>query len=531
MAAGRFLPKCMGKKLTEKAKKNRGKAYLVGAGPGDPSLITVRGLEILKKAEVVIYDYLAGDKLLKHVPPDAEFIYAGKQGGIKHTHTQDEINAMLVDRVKGGKRVVRLKGGDPFIFGRGGEELEELVKAGLPFEAVPGVTSASAAATFAGVPITHRRYTSSVAFITGHEDPDKKGSNIAWDKISTGVGTLVFYMGIKNLESITANLMKHGRDPKTPVAVVRWASRPNQKSVVGTLDTIAEIVRANNIKPPALTIVGEVVKLRDTINWYEQRPLFGKRIVVTRTREQASDLVALLEENGADCLEFATISLQPPDSWDELDHALERLSDFQWLVFTSINAIHPFFGRLYEKGMDTRALAGCRIASVGKVTADCLRGYGLINDMLPEKFTGEGLAEAFEKMGVAGQAVLLPRALKAREILPGRLEKAGARVTIVPVYQNKRPEGTHEKLRSKLAAREVDIVTFTSSSTVTNFIHMLGVKDPQELQELMRGIKIAAIGPVTGKTIEENGLQVDIQPETYTIPDLVDAIVKDARCS
>ncbi|OKY75139.1 MAG: uroporphyrinogen-III C-methyltransferase [Desulfobulbaceae bacterium DB1] len=518
----------MGKKLTDTATKNRGKAYLVGAGPGDPGLITVRGLEILKKAEVVIYDYLAGEKLLKHVPADAEFIYAGKQGGIKHTHTQDEINQLLVDRVRSGKKVVRLKGGDPFIFGRGGEELEELVKAGLSFEAVPGVTSASAAATFAGVPITHRRFTSSVAFITGHEDPNKENSNIAWDKISTGVGTLVFYMGIKNLESIAENLMKNGRDPKTPVAVVRWASRPNQKSVVGTLDNIAEIVREKGIKPPALTIVGDVVNLRDTINWYEVRPLFGKRIIVTRTREQASELVSLLEENGANCLEFPTISICPPDSWDALDEALQQLGRFQWLVFTSINAIHAFFGRLYEKGMDTRALASCKIAAVGKVTDDCLRTYGLISDLLPEDFTGEGLAEAFERQGVAGNEILIPRALKAREVLPERLERAGARVTIVPVYQNKRPEGIHEKLRAKLENKDADIVTFTSSSTVTNFIHMLGVKDQDELQRIMGGIKIAAIGPVTAKTVEANGLKVDIQPETYTIPDLVDAIVKDA---
>lgn len=522
------MPKCMGKKLTDTATKNRGKAYLVGAGPGDPGLITVRGLEILKKAEVVIYDYLAGEKLLKHVPADAEFIYAGKQGGIKHTHTQDEINQLLVDRVRSGKKVVRLKGGDPFIFGRGGEELEELVKAGLSFEAVPGVTSASAAATFAGVPITHRRFTSSVAFITGHEDPNKENSNIAWDKISTGVGTLVFYMGIKNLESIAENLMKNGRDPKTPVAVVRWASRPNQKSVVGTLDNIAEIVREKGIKPPALTIVGDVVNLRDTINWYEVRPLFGKRIIVTRTREQASELVSLLEENGANCLEFPTISICPPDSWDALDEALQQLGRFQWLVFTSINAIHAFFGRLYEKGMDTRALASCKIAAVGKVTDDCLRTYGLISDLLPEDFTGEGLAEAFERQGVAGNEILIPRALKAREVLPERLERAGARVTIVPVYQNKRPEGIHEKLRAKLENKDADIVTFTSSSTVTNFIHMLGVKDQDELQRIMGGIKIAAIGPVTAKTVEANGLKVDIQPETYTIPDLVDAIVKDA---
>lgn len=518
-------------KVTDSKANKKGKAYLVGAGPGDPGLITVRGLEILKKAEVVIYDYLAGKKLLRYVPKDAEFIYAGKKGGVKHTHTQDEINAMLVDRVRNGKRVVRLKGGDPFIFGRGGEELEELVKAGLVFEAVPGVTSASAAATFAGVPITHRRHTASVAFITGHEDPNKKESNIAWDKISTGVGTLVFYMGIKNLESITNNLMTHGRDPKTPVAVVRWASRPNQRSVVGTLDTIAEIVRKEDIKPPALTIVGDVVKLRDTINWYEERPLFGKRIVVTRTREQASELVALLEENGANCLEFATISLHPPDSWDELDTALGRLSDFQWIVFTSINAIHAFFERLYKKGHDTRALATCKIAAVGRVTDECLRSYGLISDLLPEKFTGEGMAESFEKMGVDGDSILIPRAVKAREVLPERLTKAGASVTVVPVYQNKRPdsfEGMHEKLLANLKDKQVDMVTFTSSSTVTNFVEMLGIKDQKELQSLMEGVQVAAIGPITAKTVEKNGLKVDVQPDTYTISAMVEAIVKDA---
>lgn len=514
--------------MTENAKNKMGKAYLVGAGPGDPSLITIRGMEILKRAEVVIYDYLAGTQLLRYVPKDAEFIYAGKKGGVKHTHTQDEINAMLVDRVQNGKRVVRLKGGDPFIFGRGGEELEELVKAGLPFEAVPGVTSASAAATFAGVPITHRAYTSSVAFITGHENPDKKESNIAWDKISTGVGTLVFYMGIKNLPSITANLMKHGRDPKTPVAVVRWASRPNQRSVVGTLDTIADIVISEGIKPPALTIVGDVVNLRETINWYEKRPLFGKTIVVTRTREQASELVHLLEENGAKCTEFATISLHPPDSWDELDSALAKIDQFQWIVFTSINAIHAFFGRLYEKSRDVRALANCKVAAVGRVTDECLRTYGLVSDLLPEKFTGEGMAEAMEQFGVSGAKILIPRALKAREVLPERLTKAGAQVTIVPVYQNKLPEEVDTNMRAKIANKDVDMVTFTSSSTVTNFVEMLGVKDKADLQDVMSGIRIAAIGPITAKTVEEVGLTVDVQPDTYTIPAMVDAIVADA---
>ncbi|MCD6388973.1 MAG: uroporphyrinogen-III C-methyltransferase [Desulfobulbaceae bacterium] len=506
-------------------KSGQGKVYLVGAGPGDPGLITIRGREILEKAEVIIYDYLAGKKLLKFVPRDAEFIYAGKRGGVKHTHTQEEINAMLVDRARSGKRVVRLKGGDPFIFGRGGEELEEIVAAGLNYEAVPGVTSASAAATFAGVPITHRKFTASVAFITGHEDPTKKESSIAWDKISTGVGTLVFYMGIKNLPAITKNLMDNGRDPKTPVAVVRWASMPHQRSVVGTLDTIADIVKEQGIKPPALTIVGEVVTLRDTLNWYEKRPLFGKRIMITRTREQASELVARLEELGAECLEYATIAIQPPDSWNELDQALARLPQYNWLVFTSIHAIHAFFGRLFEKNLDARALNSCRIAAVGTVTADCLLDYGIKIDLLPEKFTGEGLAAALESQGLAGKKVLIPRALKAREVLPERLEKAGAEVTVAPVYQNVRPKGYGELLREEFVDQGVDMITFSSSSTVTNFIQMLGVDD-NELGSLLSKTSIAAIGPITAKTVVDHGLHVDVQPETYTIPALVDSILE-----
>lgn len=506
------------------AKTGSGKVYLVGAGPGDPGLITIRGKEILEKAEVIIYDYLAGKKLLKHVPKDAEFIYAGKKGGVKHTHTQDEINEMLVDRARAGKRVVRLKGGDPFIFGRGGEELERLVEAGLNYEAVPGVTSASAAATFAGVPITHRGFTASVAFITGHEDPTKKESSIAWDKISTGVGTLVFYMGIKNLPTITKKLMDNGRDPKTPVAVVRWASMPHQRSVVGTLETIADIVREKDIKPPALTIVGDVVNLRDTINWYENRPLFGKRILITRTREQASELVARLEELGAECLEYATIAIQPPDSWSELDQALGHLRQYQWLIFTSIHAIHAFFGRLYEKNLDARALSSCRIAAVGTVTAQYLEGYGIKADLLPEKFTGEGLAAALENEGVSGAKILIPRALKAREVLPERLEQAGAEVTIAPVYQNVRPSGYGEKLRQEFTEEGVNMITFTSSSTVTNFVQMLGLGS-DELKKMLADTTIAAIGPITSTTVEEHGLHVDVQPEIYTIPALVDTIL------
>lgn len=304
----------MTQKNSQQASVRPGKVYLIGAGPGDPTLITVKGMELLKRAEVVVYDYLATPKLLKFAPKDAQLVYVGKKGGVHHAHTQEEINQMLVDHARAGRTVVRLKGGDPFIFGRGGEEIEELCKYDIAFEVVPGVTSATAAATYAGVPITHREYTSSLAFVTGHEDPTKETSNLAWDKISTGIGTIVFYMGIKNLPSIAENLIKNGRDPKTPVAVVRWASTPIQRSVVGTIETIAEVVKEAGITPPALVVVGDVVKLRDKINWFEKRPLFNKRILVTRTREQASELVRLLEDQGADCVEGATIAMEPPES-------------------------------------------------------------------------------------------------------------------------------------------------------------------------------------------------------------------------
>ena len=511
--------------VSEKKQTKQGKAYLVGAGPGDPGLITVRGREILKKAEVLIYDYLAGERLLNFVPKDAELIYAGKRGGIKHTHTQDEINEMLVDRVKAGKQVVRLKGGDPFIFGRGGEELEELVKAGLSYEAVPGVTSASAAATFAGVPITHRNCTASVAFVTGHEKPGKDKSNIDWSKLSTAVGTIVFYMGIKNLPTITKNLMANGRDPETPVAVVRWASMPYQRSVVGTLATIADIVKSEGIKPPALTIVGDVVNYRDTINWYEVRPLFGKKIVVTRTREQASELVSLLEENGAYCLERATISIHDPDSWQEVDEAITDLSSFDWLLFTSINGIHYFFKRLHAKGVDSRQLANCQVGAVGRVTAECLLEYGINADLVPQNFTGDGLADELEKGDLNNKKVLIPRALIGRKNLEDRLNAAGCNVVIAPVYQNKPPLDDGRQLRDDLQNGEVDMITFTSSSTVTNFVEMIAPKNNDELIELLSNVEIAAIGPITAKTITSYGLKIAVQPEEYTIKDMVAAIV------
>ncbi len=505
--------------------KKLGKVYLVGAGPGDPGLITVRGKSLLERAEVVVYDYLAGHKLLKHAPTTAELIYVGKKGGVKHTFSQDEINQMLVDHALAGKMVVRLKGGDPFIFGRGGEELEELHEAGVQFEVVPGVTSATAAATYAGIPITHRDYTASVAFLTGHEDPTKESSNIDWSKLSTGAGTLVIYMGIKNLPTIVANLIKYGRDPQTPVAVVRWASTPQQRSVVGTLETITQVVNDAAIKPPALIIVGEVVKLRDTIDWYEKRPLFGKKIIVTRTREQASELVVGLEDFGANCLEYSTIHIKPVANYNILDNELERLNEYHWILFTSLNGVKYFFDHLYSIGMDARDLKGTDLAVVGKSTADFLLNYGLNADLIPSTFTGEGLAESLLDQGVEGRNILIPRALQAREILPETLRGAGAQVTVAPVYENCPAAGDKESLREELKNGEVEMVTFTSSSTVRNFLAMIDAENQEELQQLLSGIKIAAIGPITAKTITDNGLQVDVQPKEYTIAGLIEAIV------
>lgn len=502
-----------------------GKVYLVGAGPGDPNLITVRGKYLLEKAEVIVYDYLAGKKLLKHVPDDAEYIYVGKKGGVRHPVPQDKINQLLIDKAKAGKFVVRLKGGDPFIFGRGGEEIQELHAAKVAFEIVPGVTSATAAATYAGIPITHRDFTASVAFLTGHEDPTKENSNIDWAKLATGAGTLVIYMGIKNLPIIVENLLKHGRAASTPVAVVRWASTPEQRSVVGTLETITQVVQDAEIKPPSLIIVGEVVSLRDTINWFEKRPLFGKKILVTRTREQASELVSGLEEHGAHCVECSTINIQPNDSYEVLDGEFERLDEYHWILFTSLNGIKYFFERLYEKGLDARDMRGPSIGVVGKSTADLLHTYGLNADLIPPTFTGEGLGRSLLDQGVEGRNVLLPRALQAREILPEILRGAGARVTVAPVYKNVLPEGRKEDLREELESGTVDMITFTSSSTVRNFLSMLEPKDEQELTDLLKDVKIAAIGPITAKTVTDNGLTVDLQPESYTISDMVDAVV------
>jgi len=505
------------------AKTEKGKVSLVGSGPGDPGLLTLRAKACIEKADVVIYDYLANAVFLGYAREEAERIYVGKEGG-RHTMGQNEINHLIVEKARQGLKVVRLKGGDPFIFGRGGEEAQELVKAGIPFEVVPGVTSAIAVPAYAGIPLTHRDFTATVAFVTGHEDPAKETSNIAWDKIATGIGTLVFLMGVGNLSKIAASLVEHGRPPETPVAVIRAGTGPEQRTVTGTLGNIAEVAQKEKIRPPAIIVVGDVVGLRNDLNWFEQRPLFGKRIVVTRAREQASDFVALLSELGAECVEFPTIEVIPPPSWKEIDRAIRNLETYQWLVFTSVNGVKHFFDRLEHSGQDARTLKGIRVAAIGPKTADAIRSKGVNPDLVPQEYRAEAVVEAFVKQGVQGLKILLPRAADAREVLPQELEKMGATVEVVEAYRTVKPEGRKSEIKAMLEKGDIHMVTFTSSSTVSNFMDMFQAENDQ-LLTWMKTVTVACIGPVTAKTAEERGLSVHVTPSAYTIEALTQAIV------
>ncbi|MBW2600666.1 MAG: uroporphyrinogen-III C-methyltransferase [Deltaproteobacteria bacterium] len=500
---------------------NLGKVYLVGAGPGMPDLITLRGVKCLQEADVVIYDFLAAN-LLQHVPVGTETIYVGKKEG-KHTVHQEKINQMLVEKAREGHTVVRLKGGDPFIFGRGGEEARALATQNIPFEVVPGVTSGVAAAAFAGIPLTLRGYNTSVAFVTGHEDPTKLESTIEWSKLATGVGTLVIFMGVKNLADIVDRLMAGGRDPKTPTAVVRWGATPLQTTLVGRLDTIVAQVEKAGLKPPAVIVVGKVVELRKEINWFEEKPLFGKTVVVTRTRQQASELVARLSALGAECLECPTIRVVPPDDWSPLDQAIDSLETYDWLVLTSVNGVNFFFDRLFERDRDVRALKNVRTAAIGPATAKRLREFGFRADIVPETYRAESVIEAFKNEPLDGKKILLPRAKEARPILPVEVRKMGATVDEIASYQTEQVTENVEGLVSRLEEHSVDVITFTSSSTVKNFKAAL---PSEKLEKLLDGVKTACIGPITASTAKELGFNVDIEATEYTIPGLCEAILK-----
>lgn len=495
--------------------------YLVGAGPGDPGLITVKGREVLQKAQVVVYDQLASPELLKEAPADAEIIYVGKKAGA-HALPQEGINQLLVDKARTGLTVVRLKGGDPFVFGRGGEEALALAAANLPFEVVPGVTAAVAVPAYAGIPVTHRGLASLVTFITGHEDPTKETSAIPWDVLARTQGTLVFLMGVKNLADNCRRLLTGGRPPTTPAAVIEKGTTTEQRTVTGVLENIAAVAREADIKPPAILVVGEAASLREGLKWWETRPLWGQTVVVTRTREQASALVALLSAAGARCLEVPTLEIGPPDDFTPLDQALKNLSRYKWVIFTSANGVAAFMNRLFSQGQDVRALGGSKLAAIGPATAQALETWGLTADVVPPAFKAEDLLEALSPYVAAGDRILLARAQVAREVLPQGLAHLGAQVDVAPVYQALPPGGIPPEAESAFKEGRVDILTFTSSATVHNFVKLLG---PERFQALAQKATVAAIGPITGATLQEYGITPEIQPPDFTIPALAAAII------
>jgi len=502
----------------------KGKVYLIGAGPGDIGLLTVKGLKCLQKAEVVVYDFHLNAQILNYINHDAEFIYAGKRGG-HHAMTQDEINQALVDRAKEGKIVCRLKGGDPFVFGRGGEEAEVLVKEGIEFEVIPGVSSSIAAPAYAGIPLTHRKYSSSFAVITGNEDITKPESSIDWSKFANGFDTLVFLMGVKNIGAITSRLIEHGKSPDTPTAVVRWGTRPDQKTVVSTLKDIAGLVKEENIKPPAVMVVGNVVKLRDTLKWYENKPLFGQRILITR--EYTKDYEPL-EDLGAEIFEFPTIEIAPPESYKELDESIDKIETYNWIIFTSANGFKYFMQRLLDKNRDIRDLRGIKICAIGTKTAEAIRNYGIKVDLIPEEFNAEGLVKSVQGFkgsrvqGLEGIKILLPRAEVAREVFPQKVRELGGEIDTPAAYRAIKPEKHGKRLKRFLKEGRISVATFTSAATFNNFVDIMG----EDAINVLKDVTIGVIGPVTAKAIERAGLKVSIMPKEATIKAMVDEIIK-----
>lgn len=499
----------------------KGKVFLVGAGPGDYELLTLKAKRLLESAETVVYDHLADERILGFAPKDAEYIYVGKEAG-NHAMKQPDINQLLVDKAKEGKSVVRLKGGDPFVFGRGGEEALLLRENDLPFEVVPGVTSAIAVAAYAGIPVTHRGVAVSFAVITGHEGAGKETSDVNWEKLATAVDTLVFLMSVSNISEIADKLMQNGRDGDTPVAFIRWGTKSEQTVTVTTLKDAGETAKTTNLKPPAIFLVGEVVKLRENLKWFDYektRPLFGKTVLVTRARAQASALTEKLERLGAKVLELPAIKItDPKDDYAALDKAIESLSVYAWLIFTSANGVERFFARLKKAQKDSRALASAKIVAIGSATKEKLEMYGITADIVPEKYIAEGILAALEGKVNAGDKILLARAKEARETLPEGLKKLGAEVTVATAYETEACGENADAAKKMLENGEIDYITFTSSSTVDNLIAAVG-KD-------FGGAKLVAIGPVTAETIKKHGLTPSAVADVYTLDGVVAEIIK-----
>jgi uroporphyrinogen III methyltransferase/synthase len=499
---------------------NRGKVFLIGAGPGDIKLITVKGLECIKKADVIVYDRLANTRLLSYKKPDAELIYVGKSPD-RHTLTQEEINNLLVREALAGKIVARLKGGDPFVFGRGGEEAEVLIDSHIPFEVVPGITSAISVPAYAGIPVTHRDFTSTFTIITGNEDPTKEDSNINWQRLASDPGTLIFLMGVGNLRNIVQQLIKNGKDKNTPVALIRWGTRPEQQVVSGILANIVEEVTRAGLKSPAIIIVGEVVKLRERLKWFENKPLFGKRVLVTRSREQASILSQRIEELGGEAWEYPTIAIEPPLDFEPFDKAIKNVNNYHWIIFTSVNGVKAFFERLKKLHIDIRKLGDVKLCAIGPKTKEQLEEKGLLVDFVPEEFRAEAIIDGLKNTLKAGQKVLLPRADLARPILVESLKELKLNVEEVIAYRTVLDSDNNKELLEKLINKELHVITFTSSSTVKNFLKLLGEAD---IKNLLNGITVACIGPITAETAQKSGLNVDIIAQKYTIEGLVDAL-------
>jgi uroporphyrinogen III methyltransferase/synthase len=502
--------------MAEKTKK--GKCFLVGAGPGDLGLVTLRAKECIEQAEVIVYDYLCNPEMLRWAPENAELIFAGKKAGA-HTLTQEDINALLVEKTLAGKQVLRLKGGDPFVFGRGGEEAQALAAAGADFVVVPGITSAIAGPAYAGIPVTHRGKNSHVTFFTGHEDPEKLGSSIDFALLAQLGGTQVMLMGVERIESIAREMLANGMRTDLPVALIRWATTGRQETLVGNLGNIAGLVAEKKFEPPAIAVFGEVVSLRKELNWFEDRPLSGKRIVVTRTRTQAGILSEQLRGLGADVIELPTIRIEPPADLRAFAELVQDAHAYDWIVFTSPNGVTAFFDLFYKLYDDAREIGAARIAAIGPATAQRIRDYRLHVDLQPEEFVAESVVREFRKAGgVENLRILLARAEKARDLLPKELSALGAIVDEGLAYRTVPETRDDFGARRRLLEEGADLITFTSSSTVENFL-ALGLPWPAKMQ-------VASIGPVTSKTARERGLEVAIEARRHDIPGLVAAVLK-----
>jgi uroporphyrinogen III methyltransferase/synthase len=495
-----------------------GVVYLVGAGPGDPDLITVKGLRLLRQADVIVYDRLANPLLLEEARPDAELIYVGKEA-THHARPQDEINALLVERGRRGQIVVRLKGGDPFVFGRGGEEAEALVAAGVRFEVVPGVTSAIAVPAYAGIPVTHRDYTTTFTVVTGHADPTTGASQVPWASLAAGGGTLVFLMGVQSLPGIAERLLAAGLSTATPAATIQWGTMPAQRVVAGTLGTIAARVRAAGLGPPAVTVVGAAAGLHESLAWLERRPLAGRRVLVTRAQAQASSISALLRSRGAEPLEFPVIEIAPAADYSGLDTALAAAGRYEWAIFTSANAVDAVGERLHAAGTTWAAFQGVRVCAIGPKTAAKLRAAECAVEVVPRRFVAEAILE--ELPPVDGQRVLLARADIADRRLADGLRERGALVDEYVAYRTLVSDQGDDEVRRLLLAGDVDVVTFASSSTVRNLRAVLG---EDGFARALQGTIIACIGPITAATARELGLTPHVVAATHTIEGLLEAL-------